>query len=343
LIPYVKALQDAEVGPIMIVDDGSGADCLPIFDQLSAMEGCMVLRHPVNQGKGAALKTAIRWYIEHQDTLYHDCIGIVTADCDGQHAVPDVCAIARAMAEKPNALVLGCRDFGENTPKRSATGNRVTSRVMKALYNVDLQDTQTGLRGLSNQLLAGAAKLRGNRYEYELNMLLWARQSGIPFKIVPIETIYFDNNSGSHYRTVRDSLRIAGQLLRGLAQYGLSSLLSALVDVVAYALLVKLVFSWLPLTSRMLLATIVARVISSVVNYACNRKLPYMRNKRVSTTVVRYYILWFFQLAASFLGSWLLCSCLGFDELVAKYLVDILLAIASYQIQLRWVFYTKDE
>lgn len=342
LISYVQSLRTAKIGPIIVINDGSNPECQPIFDELSEIEDCTVLHHPVNRGKGAALKTAIHWYLEHQDSLYRECDGIVTADCDGQHAVMDVCAIARAMAEKPETLVLGCRDFGENTPKRSATGNRVTSWAMKALYNVELRDTQTGLRGISNQLLEGAGKLRGDRYEYELNMLLWAKQIGVPFNIVSIQTIYFDNNSASHYRTVRDSLRIAGQLLRGLAQYGLSSLLSALVDVTAYALLVKLLLGWLPLTSRMLLATIAARVISSVVNYICNRRLPYMRNKRVSATVVRYYILWFFQLAASFLGSWLLCRGLGLDELTAKYLVDILLAIASYQVQLRWVFNTKD-
>lgn len=342
LVPYVRELRAAEVGPVLVVDDGSSAGCGPIFEALSGLNEVEVLHHPANKGKGAALKTAIQWYLAHEGSTYEGCGGIVTADCDGQHTVEDVCAVAKAMEAFPERLVLGCRDFGGDTPKRSAAGNNATSWAMRALYNVDLKDTQTGLRGLSNGMLPGAGKIRGSRYEYELNMLLWAKQQGITFQVIPIQTIYIDNNSGSHYRTVRDSVRIALQLLRGLAQYGLSSLLSAFVDVAAYAVLVKLVLARLPLTTRMFWATIAARVVSSVVNYACNRKLPYMRNKKVSTTMVRYYILWFFQLAASFLASWFLCTQLHISELVAKYLVDILLAVVSYQIQLRWVFQSKD-
>lgn len=89
--------------------------------------------------------------------------------------------------------------------------------------------------------------LAGDRYEYELNMLIEANRRCVPFVLVPIETIYFDNNAGSHYRTVIDTLHIVALLSRGLIQYGLSSALSAAVDVVSYAVLVKLVLLALPL------------------------------------------------------------------------------------------------
>lgn len=336
LLSYVSKLLEANAGPVLVVDDGSRESCRAIFDRLSGMENCTVLHHPVNRGKGAALKTAIHWYRTHSGD-YRDCCGIVTADCDGQHAVEDVLRLARAMEKHPDSLILGCRDFGEDTPRRSAMGNRVTSFAMNLLYDIHLKDTQTGLRGLPNALLEGAEKLRGDRYEYELNMLLWAKQASAPFVVLPIQTIYFNNNAGTHYRAVADSMRILGQLLVGLVQYGVSSLVSALADVVIYALLVKWILAPAPLTQRLFFSAVIARILSSVINYFLNRRLPYMRNKS-PITIVKYYILWLFQLAASFGFVWLFCTGLRFDELIAKLIVDILLALFSYQIQLRWVF-----
>ena len=168
-------------------------------------------------------------------------------------------------------------------------------------------------------------------------MLIEANRRCVPFVLVPIETIYFDNNAGSHYRTVIDTLHIVALLSRGLIQYGLSSALSAAVDVVSYAVLVKLVLLALPFTPRLVIAAVAARAVSSVVNYSCNRRLPYVQNARVTSTMPRYYVLWAFQLAAS-IGLVALLYQAGVDELLAKLLVDLGLAIASYQVQMRWVF-----
>lgn len=333
LVDYAAQLLSARTGPVTVVDDGSGADCAAIFARLEELEGCTVLRHPQNRGKGAAIKTAVTWYLQSGLELN----GIVTADCDGQHAVADVVRVAQDLAQCPDALILGTRAFGPGTPRRSCAGNRVISWVMNALYGIELSDTQTGLRGLPNCLLPALETLSGDRYEYEVNMLILANRMCVPFRTLPIETIYIDNNSGSHYRTIVDTLRIAGLLSRGLIQYILSSAASAVVDVACYALLVKLVLLPLPFAFRLIAAAAVARVVSSVVNYCCNRRLPYVQNTQVSSTMPRYYVLWAFQLAAS-IGLVALLYRLGMDELLAKLLVDLALAVASYQVQMRWVF-----
>ena len=337
LIAYVKAIQEAALGPIVAVDDGSSSDYAHIFAALRE-QGCTVLAHSENRGKGAAIKTALEWYRLHPN----GCGGIVTVDCDGQHTVPDVRRVCEAMALCPRSLVLGCRDFGEGTPTRSRTGNRVASAAMRALYDIDLKDTQTGLRGLPNAMHEGLLGLRGERYEYELNMLIFAKQQGFPYTIVPIETVYFNNNAGSHYRTVEDSARIALQLCTGLVQYAMSAGLSVVVDVFLYCILVKwILLSW-DTAPRLFWAAVIARICSSVVNYACNRHLPYVQEKRVGVTVIKYYCLWLVQLTASFAGAWLLCVGLQMDDMLAKLLIDAFLAVASYQIQLRWVFHKKE-
>ena len=334
LVSYVTELRAAIGCTIVIVDDGSDKRCEPYFDAVARMEGCVLLRHPQNAGKGAALKTAFAWCRENLP----DVEGIVTADCDGQHSVRDVVRTIEAVQQNPGALVLGCRSFGEGTPARSLAGNRVSSKLMHYLYNIELEDTQTGLRGVPHCLLEPLCTLRGERYEYEINMLILAKSRCVPFVILPIETIYIDNNAGSHYRAFQDTVRVGVQLLRGLAQYGVSSILSAAADVAVYAALVKWFMHRLPLSVRLFWGAVIARVLSSIVNYSLNRRLPYVQTQEVKRTAVRYYILWTVQLLCSFLGAWLLCSILRVDELLSKLIIDLVLAVASYQIQLRWVF-----
>ena len=91
------------------------------------------------------------------------------------------------------------------------------------------------------------------------------------------------------------------------------------------------------------IAAVLARILSSLFNYLCNRRLPQMRRKAFWPTAARYYVLWVFQLAGSVLGTWALCTAFGANELLAKYAVDILLSLLSYQVQLRWVFGGKGE
>ncbi|MCI8539366.1 MAG: glycosyltransferase [Oscillospiraceae bacterium] len=334
LIGYAAELLAAQSGPVAVVDDGGGPTYNDIFDALADLPGCTVLRHLQNRGKGAAIKTAIRWYRNSGA----DLAGIITADCDGQHTVQDVLRLSAALAEAPDSLILGVRTFGPGTPPKSAAGNRTISKLLSVLYGIELEDTQTGLRALPNRLLPTLETLSGDRYEYELNMLLQANRMCVPFVTVPIETLYFDNNAGSHFRAVTDTLRIAALLGAGLAQYALSSAASAIVDVAFYGLLVKFVLDGLPFSTRLALAAAAARVISSIVNYTCNRKLPYVQNERIFPTLLRYYALWACQLAASISLVWVIHEWLGVDELWAKLIVDLGLAAASYQVQMRWVF-----
>ena len=334
-VPYVQDLLGQGRVQVLTVDDGSGEGYAHIFCALEALDGCTVLRHPVNRGKGAALKTAFSWYLEHQP---EDCPGVVTADCDGQHRVADVLAVQAALEQQTGALVLGSRTFGPGTPARSLNGNRASSAALSLIYGIHLRDTQTGLRGIPNQLLPGLCQVAGDRFEFELKMLVYTRQQCLKIAEIPIQTIYFDNNQGSHFRTFSDAGRIILVLLGSVVQYAGAAALSVAIDVGVYALMVKALLTGLPLSSRIFFSTITARILSSTANYACNRTLPYVQNKGVWSTLWKYYVLWLCQLCASFGGTWLLTEILQADELAGKLLVDIILALISYQVQLRWVF-----
>lgn len=192
---------------VVLVDDGSGPDSAAVLDETTGL-GCTVLRLDTNQGKGVALKTGLR----HVRAEFPGR-PVVCADPDGQHHIKDVLTIADRLGE--DRIVLGVREFGgADVPWRSRFGNRLTSDLFRAATGRELRDTQTGLRGFPAGLLPWLAEVPGERYEYEMNVLIEAVRRGVPFDEVAITTSYEDGNSSSHFGSVTDSARIYAPLLR---------------------------------------------------------------------------------------------------------------------------------
>ena len=151
--------------PVVVVDDGGGEAYASLFDRVRAL-GAAVLTHEVNRGKGAALKTGIAHLLQVQD-----CLGAVTADADGQHTPEDIARVAEAMLAEPQTMVIGGRDFSQ-MPPRSKGGNTITRFFFRLCTGLTISDTQTGLRGLPRCLFERLLQVSGDRYEYEMNMLL---------------------------------------------------------------------------------------------------------------------------------------------------------------------------
>lgn len=332
---YASSLLALGAAQVVVIDDGSGPDFTPTFRALEELEGCTLLRHEKNCGKGRALKTAfshIRGCAQWEGAV------VVTADADGQHSVEDVCAVARAAREETGRLVLGVRDLGlDNVPTRSKIGNRVTSWAFHLLYGVRLEDTQTGLRGIPWGLLDWCCAIGGERYEYEMNMLIKAAREHVALGQVGIETIYYNNNEGTHLHTVRDAWRVFCVLISGLGVYTLCSALSAATDVLTFWLGSSVLFAFLPKVVCYWWSTVMARALSSAVDYTLNH--IYFGSKRTRRNVVRYYSLWACQMLCSYCLLLVVHALLpGVPAVVSKAAVDVVLALFSYQIQLHWVF-----
>lgn len=217
---------------LVVVDDGSGAAYAELFARARAW-GAEVVTLPVNRGKGASLKAGFA----HVGATRPGS-PVVCADADGQHAMDDVVAIGERLLAAPDTrrLVLGTRTFDGHVPLRSQVGNTVTRCLFTAATRSRVTDTQTGLRGIPADLLAWACGVPGERYEYELQVLLRAGRAGIALDPVPIATIYLDDNASSHFRPVADSLRVYAPLLMFVA----SSLASFVIDTVVLLLLTAL-------------------------------------------------------------------------------------------------------
>lgn len=206
LVDVVAELRRQAPGwQIVVVDDGSSTRYAPVFT-LTAALGATVLTHPTNRGKGAALKTGFAWVLENASGQT-----VVCADSDGQHLVTDIVRVASAVREK--AMVLGGRRFTGKVPARSRFGNAVTRHVFRALTGVQVYDTQTGLRAYPPELLDWLLTVPGDRFEYEFQALLRARTAGIRIVEVEIATVYEVEARSSHFRAVRDSVRIYAPLL----------------------------------------------------------------------------------------------------------------------------------
>lgn len=199
---------------VLIVDDGSG----PSADKLLAgvrERGCTVLRSPVNRGKGAALKTGLRAVTDGRVTGGRD---VVTADGDGQHRAADIGAVAARTGR--GSVVLGARPFGR-MPLRSRLGNVVTDLLFRGVTGRAVADTQTGLRAYPADLLGTLLDVPGERFEYEMNVLLTVVAAGRRIEEVPIPATYLDGNAGSHFGRISDSARVLGTLVRHAASTGL--------------------------------------------------------------------------------------------------------------------------
>ena len=208
----LDGLLEAGFQHIVIVDDGSDTAHQKHFAHARTFPECVVIPHLGNKGKGRALKDGFAAALAR----FPEAEGVITIDGDGQHLTQDIIACGNRMLEEKTQVVLGCRNFDlPGVPARSVAGNKTTSRMFR-LYGIKLSDTQTGLRAIPRQYLQRFCGIAGDRFEYETNMLLKMKQWGIGFSEQPIETVYEDENAGSHYNAVKDSWRITKIMFRAL-------------------------------------------------------------------------------------------------------------------------------
>lgn len=342
---YIRALMEKGFSQVVVVDDGSSQDRQHFFEEMAAIEGCHVLHHEVNQGKGIALKTGYRWILDNMP----QCAGVITADADGQHTVPDCWRLAETMCAGGRALYLGSRDFTqEDVPPRSRFGNKTTSSVFKLLYGVWLPDTQTGLRGFLKEDLPFMLEVEGARYEYEMQVLIACARAKLPMIPMTIKTVYENNNEGSHFHPVRDSIRIYKVILGGFLKFMGSSILCFLLDNILFSLLNVLFFPkvlpGMPLWSEFF-STVCARLVSAPCNFLLNKNFVFKFKGSAVKTGLRYALL---CLVIMFISGVVVAQVVQWLHLgkvlaaIVKIAVDTVLYFLSYRVQETWVF-AKEE
>ncbi len=306
---------------MVVVDDGSGPEYSKIFEEVGAW--ATVLTHSENMGKGRALKTGFEYIQKH----YGKSSVIVTVDADGQHSASDALKICDEAELHPDTLVLGSRKLGKDVPFRSRFGNSMTRFVYRISTGLKVYDTQTGLRAFSMDLMPQMLEINGERYEYEMNVLLEFAKEKIPIMEEEIETIYIDDNSSSHFDTIKDSYRVYKEIIK----FSASSLAGFLVDYVTYGLL-------LLITGNLVASNVGARTVSATVNYTLNRRFVFKSHDKVLKSAFSYFLLAAGILLGNTLVLRLLVTGLHINSMVAKIITEALFFAISWAVQRSFVF-----
>ena len=338
----IEGLLEYGFTDIILVNDGSKPENLHYFEDEAAAHPDVIhlLHHEVNQGKGAALKNAFTWFLKNRPKA----AGVVTVDGDNQHHPEDTRACCEKMLET-GKIVLGCRDFTlDHVPPRSRFGNQLTSGIFKVFVGMTISDTQTGLRAIPTKELKLINTVKGDRFEYETNMLLAMKQNALPFEEVKIRTVYIEENASSHFHPIRDSWRIYKLILAHFFRYTLSSITSAIVDTGAYSLLGWLLKNFLTGLSLTAAAGVGARVVSSLLNFYLNKKLVFQCQRSTFKTLIRYYSLAIPLMAAQVLLTQGVYAVMGITDdqgalrTLVYAIVMAVLYMVSFVVQQRWVF-----
>lgn len=339
LIEYIYQLLENGIGHIVVVNDGSNDTYDEIFDTIDKIEKCTVLKHEKNRGKGTALKTGFSYIQSH--ILQSEMI--ICVDCDGQHSIQDILALEQELYRKSESIVLGSRNFSfHQAPWKSWIGNRCSSFFFLLLSGKWIPDTQTGLRGFHRQFIDFLLLVEGERFEYEMNMLMKCIEEKVNLQFIPIQTIYHNKNEGTHFRAIQDSYLIGKVLLKDFMKFLSSSVLCAILDVFLFFLILQVLKNGMMVSSflQVLIGTTVARSISMVCNYLLNKKVVFA-SKDSSFSFFSYFALCLVVLGSSSIFVYLFSSILHIPEVFCKIVVDGTLSFFSYYIQKNWIFKRK--
>ena len=335
LIQYVDDLAAHGLRRIVVVDDGSGEAFRGIFDALEAKPFCTVLRHDVNKGKGIALKTGFSFIMDR----YGDSDGVITADADGQHLCEDCVRMAEAMTAGQGAAIIGSREFAfGRIPFRSWIGNRWSSLSFALVLGRWLPDTQTGLRAFPMSMLPLCVEVPGERYEYEMGVLMTLVRRRLPVKTIAISTVYENGNACSHFSPLKDTLRINRLVLADFFRFTGVSIASFVLDqMLAWGFAALLHMLGTEKAGVIWASGFAARLASSTFNFALNRSYVFKSGCGVGSSAWKYALLCIVVIVLSNAGVTAL-SFAGFSRTWAKLICDILLCFAGYSVQSKLIF-----
>ena len=329
---------------IIIVDDGSDFGIRNVettFEYVKAKAECTILHHPSNLGKGMALKTGFKFCMHNRkkNTI------VVTMDDDGEYSVDDVKSCLEIYEEKhmeDKPVLIASRDFSASahSAKRRII-NKLAGMAMTYLCGVDVKDVQTGLRIIPARYMKKLLSITGERFEYEINMLVELKYNNIATveHIISKEketTIRYAN-----YNPIWDICRLIAVMLK----YAASSLAATVVDVVVFYLIILSMDDTLldiDKSASMLLATVVGRVVSATFNCVVNKRTVFKSDKPMKWVIIKFYIFSLLRAGVSYLfvfgTSYVMGTYADTATVIVKLIVDLILFFAGYGIQKKFIF-----
>jgi glycosyltransferase involved in cell wall biosynthesis len=188
---------------ILIVNDGSTDNTVEVLKEFEGQRNnkVTILTHPLNMGKGEALKTGFNYVVDK------DYSGVITIDADGQHDVNEIDDFLAEIDKNNPDLIVGSR-FGntEGMPLIRRLVNRTTSWIISEIAGKKIEDVQSGYRFLKTIVLKNI-KLETKNFDTEPEILLKAGWFNFKITNIPIRTIYYLDEFKSHVNPVKDTVK----------------------------------------------------------------------------------------------------------------------------------------
>ena len=342
VVGYISALKEYGFSDIVVVNDGSTTDRLPVFFKIERL-GCTVLTHKENLGQGAAIKTGLKYYQE-KGGCQSD--GVITLSADRFTLPEDVGKVASALHNEQQmgsfALVMGTRDLG---------GKYVTDydyrmgSVMKLLYHmlmgVKLGDPLTDVFGIPDIRVAQCLETENDGYSYLTAMTMSFEKVG--FLQVPIGYVLWEEGTSRRFRTGVDSVLILYTIFKKFILYSITSVSATILDLILFSIFTGITFKGKPMA--IIYGTVCARLISASANYLMTKKFVFQFKSDKAQTQAKsagmFLALSAVQCILSAVTVSLLKALLGGSAVGLKVLVDTALFFLSYKIQHKYIF--KDD
>lgn len=336
LLSTVLGLISAGANDIAVINDGSGREYEQIFDEIRCLPGCTVIEHASNRGKGAAIKSGIVFCLTERPLSR----GIITVDGDGHHRICDTVSCAQRLVSSGQVIIGQRKPDDKTVSAKGRCGNRITSFAISVVCGFNISDPLSGLRGIPAKYFPTFLKTKGDRYDFETNMLLDLKRKNIPFRLFSIIGEFYPDGKRSHFRLFRDSVGIFAEIIKYFGQqfkYILSSVLCYAFEYIIY----RLFLGYLP-TIGITLTNYICRALSGLLNFFINKKVVFKSKKSNVTAALRYLAV---SILVMLLSTELIVLInklfLTENNTVAKLVklpVDLAMFFVNYILQKKWVF-----
>ncbi len=339
---YVNDLVDEGFSRIVIVNDGSRTDKLPVFFKVKRL-GAVVIDHKQNLGQGAALRTGFQYYMDHYQGQSD---GVITLNADRQLPAADAAKIASSLHNEQEmgsfALVVGTRNLlGKNVSDYDYNMGGVMKLLYHMLMGVRLNDPLSGVFGIPDMRVAQCLDIGGDGYSYATSMTMSFEKIG--FLQVPVSYVNYEEGVERSFRKVKDTIWILFTIFKKFIFYSVTSLSASILDVILFGIFTSVTFRGNPMA--IIYSTICARVISASMNYLLTKHFVFHFKsdsaQETTKSAGAFFLLSAMQCICSALVVSAMKFLLGGNVIGIKVLVDAILFFVSYKIQHKYIF--KDD
>ena len=311
IINYVKKLKENNY-QVILINDGSKSEYHSLFEKM--VHDCKIISYPLFKGKGYAIKKGIHYIKEH----LQDKKGIIILE--NEYDLMHINHI-RTLINK-------------NSQKMCVVhhkGKRFMTKLFSMIYNKEFIDVDSELFGFSMNYLDQMIDVDENCYEVQ--SLIQSVQNNQEIEEIQLE------NKQQPFHLKNKTIQVMYVIFLHLIRFVSSSIISSVIDVLLAWILLDVLKIWMTNDFwRIALSSLIARVLSTIVNYVINKKYVFKEKTNSKQTAIRFLILTIVITILSTLFVYVASSLHIMSEKLAKPVGDLLLFLLSYSAQTKWVF-----